>query len=78
MLHHSNSRPQRVNTGTLVAQGGDARGVQSIVDTSASTGVVKNIEKLYGIINMTNTDIPSVLKLSADSKCSSALLTSPM
>ena len=48
--------------------------MQSFVDTSASTGGVKNLEKLYGIINMTNTDVPSVLKLSADSKCSSALL----
>ena len=45
-----------------------------IVDTSASTGGVKNLEKLDGIINMTNTDGPSVLKLSADSEFSSALL----
>ena len=63
-----------LNTGTLVAQGEDARGVQSIVDTSASTGGVMNLEKLNGIINMTNTDGPSVLKLSVDSGFSSALI----
>ena len=63
-----------LNPCTLVAQGEDARGVQSIVDTSASTGGVKNLEKLDGITNITNTDVPSVLKLSADNKCSIALL----
>ena len=63
-----------LNTCSLVAHGEDARSVQSIVVTSATTGGVKNQEKLYGIINMTNTDVHSVLKLSADSKCSSALL----
>ena len=34
-----------LNTGTLVAQGEDARGVQSIVDTIAPTGGVMNLEK---------------------------------
>ena len=62
-----------LNTGTLVVQGEDARDVQPIVDTSASTGGVKNLEKLDGIINVTNTDDTSVLKLSADSEFSSAL-----
>ena len=53
-----------LKTGTLVAQGEDARGVKSIVDTIGSTGGVNNLEELDGIINMTNTDSPSVLKMS--------------
>ena len=48
--------------------------MQSIVDTSTSTGGVKKLAKLDGIINMTNTDGPSVLNLSADIEFSSALL----
>ena len=62
-----------LNTCTLVAEGEYARGVQFIVDTSASTGGIKNLEKQDGITNMTNTDVHYVLKLSADNKCSSAL-----
>ena len=63
-----------LNTGTIVAQGEDARGVQFIVDISASTGGIKNLGKLDGISNMTNTDGPSVLKMSADGEFSSAQL----
>ena len=63
-----------LNTSTLVAQGEDSRGVKSIVDTIGTTGGEKNLEKLDCIITMTNKDSPPVLKMSADSEFSCALL----
>ena len=58
---------------SLIAQREDTRGVQSFVDTSASTGGVENLEKIDDIINMTNIDISSLLKISAYSEFSRAL-----